>query len=442
MSFEAFELHASLLKAIETMGWDKPTDVQLQTIPLAIAGKDLKICAGTGSGKTAAFLLPLMNHMIANPEPNTQTRALILVPTRELAAQVAANCDVLGTFNGVKALVITGGEEFKVQAAKVRKNPEIIIATPGRLVEHLERASIILDDIKHLILDEADRMLDMGFTEDIAKIRQRCPESIATWMFSATLNARGLGAITRSMLNQPAIVNTTEDLDPAAIKQQRILVDDNRHKDRLLVLLLNQESYQKALVFTNTREHAEKVGGLLRFHKLRVDVLHGEKQQDRRNAIMSAFRKNTLDIVVATDVAARGLDVEGMDLVINYDVPRSGDEYTHRIGRTGRAGTEGTAISFVAERDWNLMAGIERYLGVKTEYRVIQSLKAKYVGPKKLKASGKAAGNKAKPGGKNTKTKAEAKAKAKGKAKKLQKKISSSSDGFGVVRKKPTAPEE
>jgi superfamily II DNA/RNA helicase len=438
MSFETFNLHASLLKAVEKLEWTVPTEVQTATIPVALSGKDLKVCAGTGSGKTAAFLLPLLNEFIENPQPNTQTRALILVPTRELAAQVAANCEALAKFSTIKCLTITGGEEFKVQAAKARKNPEIIIGTPGRLVEHLERQSIVLDDISHLILDEADRMLDMGFTEDIHKITGRCPTPRNTWLFSATLNARGLGAITRNLLVQPAVINTTDDVDAASIIQQRFLVDDVKHKDRLLVLLLNQEVFKKALVFTNTRDHAERVGALLRFHKLRVDVLHGEKQQDRRNAIMVAFRKNALDIVVATDVAARGLDVEGMDLVINYDVPRSGDEYTHRIGRTGRAGATGTAISFVAERDWNLMASIERYLGIKTENRVIQSLKPKYQGPKKVKASGKAAGKKSKTV-KTSKTKAAAKAKAKGKAKKEQKRKIGSTDGFGVIRKKPIA---
>lgn len=436
MSFEIFNLHSSLIKAVEKMEWTVPTEVQTATIPAAMSGKDLKVCAGTGSGKTAAFLLPLIHEFIENPQPNTLTRALILVPTRELAAQVAANCEALAKFSSIKCLTITGGEEFKVQAAKVRKNPEIIIGTPGRLVEHLERQTIVLDDISHLILDEADRMLDMGFTEDIHKITDRCPVPRKTWLFSATLNARGLGAITRNLLDRPSVINTTDDVDAASITQQRFLVDDIKHKDRLLVLLLNQEVFKKALVFTNTRDAAERVGALLRFHKFRVDVLHGEKQQDRRNAIMAAFRKNTLDIVVATDVAARGLDVEGMDLVINYDVPRSGDEYTHRIGRTGRAGATGTAISFVAERDWNLMASIERYLGFKTENRVIQSLKAKYQGPKKLKASGKAAGKKGKAV-KTSKTKAAAKAKAKGKAKKEQKRNAEKTDGFGVIRKKP-----
>ena len=435
MSFETFNLHSSLIKAIDKNEWTVPTEVQTATIPAAMSGKDLKVCAGTGSGKTAAFLLPLIHNYIENPQPNTLTRALILVPTRELAAQVAANCEALAKFSTIKCLTITGGEEFKVQAAKVRKNPEIIIGTPGRLVEHLERQTIVLDDISHLILDEADRMLDMGFTEDIHKITDRCPAPRKTWLFSATLNVRGLGAITRNLLDSPLVINTTDDVDAASITQQRFLVDDIKHKDRLLVLLLNQEVFKKALVFTNTRDAAERVGALLRFHKFRVDVLHGEKQQDRRNAIMAAFRKNTLDIVVATDVAARGLDVEGMDLVINYDVPRSGDEYTHRIGRTGRAGATGTAISFVAERDWNLMASIERYLGVKTENRVIQSLKPKYQGPKKLKASGKAAGKKGKTV-KTSKTKAAAKAKAKGKAKKEQKRNAEKTDGFGVVRKK------
>lgn len=431
MLFEQFKLHDQVLKAITTLGWDTPTPVQRLAINHAVDNRDLKVCAQTGSGKTAAFLLPLYHHMISRPEPKTDTRALILVPTRELAAQVLENCKEIGQFSPVKALSITGGEDFKFQAANVRKNPEIIIATPGRLVEHLAQKNVYLDDIEYLILDEADRMLDMGFSEDIEQIAKRCPEKHQTWLFSATMDAKGMGKITRDMLTQPAFINTVNEEDPQKITQQRILADDIKHKDRLLHWILSNDTYNKALIFTNTRDQAEKVGGLLRYHKYSVDVLHGEKQQDRRKKIMTAFRKNALDVLVATDVAARGLDVESIDLVINYDIPRSGDEYIHRIGRTGRAGAEGTAISFVSERDWNLMASIERYLGISTEFRKISSLEGKFKGPKKIKASGKAAKGKKKIQGKAKKIRKE-------KSRPAAKKPASSPDGFGMIKKKKT----
>jgi len=434
MSFDRFKLHPQITKAIDSLGWEEPTAVQLETIAPAIEGKDLKVRAQTGSGKTAAFLLPLFHHLINNPSPKTDTRALILVPTRELANQVWENCKEIGRYSHINAICITGGEEFKYQAAMLRKNPEIIIATPGRLADHIARKSVILNDVEFLILDEADRMLDMGFSEDIERVANECPEQHPTWLFSATMNAKGMGAITRNLLNKPYVVDTQNDEAPQKIHQVRILADDTKHKDRLTNHLLKTDDFTKALIFTNTRDQAEKVSGYLKYHNFNVDVLHGEKQQDLRKRLMTAFRSKNLDVLVATDVAARGLDIDNVDLVINYDIPRSGDEYLHRIGRTGRAGAEGTAISFVAERDWNLMASIERYLGITTELRKISSLASKFTGPKKVKASGKAAKSK-----KKTKDKVKTKSADTKKPKKRDNTPAPSSDGFGMIRKKKSS---
>jgi len=434
MSFDRFELHPQITKAIESLGWDVPTAVQLETIAPAIEGKDLKVRAQTGSGKTGAFLLPLFHHLINNPSPRTETRALILVPTRELANQVLDNCNEIGRFSHIKAICITGGEEFKYQAAMLRKNPEIIIATPGRLTDHIARKSVILSDVEFLVLDEADRMLDMGFSEDIERVARECPEKHPTWLFSATMNAKGMGAITRNLLDKPYVVDTQIDEEPQKIQQFRILADDTKHKDKLVQFLLKNDDFTKALIFTNTRDQAEKVCGYLKYHNFNADVLHGEKQQDLRKRLMAAFRSKNLDIMVATDVAARGLDIDNVDLVINYDIPRSGDEYLHRIGRTGRAGAKGTAISFVSERDWNLMASIERYLEITTELRKVTSLAGKFTGPKKVKASGKAAKTK-----KKTKDKIKTTVSATKKTKKKDNIPAPSSDGFGMIRKKKSS---
>ena len=436
--FAQFQFHESLVKALEQLGWTDTTPVQALSIPHAMNNKDLQVCAQTGSGKTAAFFLPLLNHLISNDSPNTATRAMILVPTRELAQQVVENGQVLAKYSRIQIMSVTGGEPVKPQAARIRKNPEIIVATPGRLVEHLANKSVELNDLEYLILDEADRMLDMGFSEDIEKICSACNEQRVTWLYSATLHARGLGKIIRELLTNPVLINTVDEETPQKITQQRLLADDIKHKDRLLHWLLTNDSYSKALVFANTRDQAEKIGGLLRYHKYRVEVLHGEKQQDRRKRIMAAFRASNLDVLVATDVAARGLDIEGVDLIINYDVPRSGDEYLHRIGRTGRAGNEGVAVSFITERDWNLMAGIERYLDIKTDFRKVPGLEGKYKGPKKVKASGKAASSKKKPAKGKKSTKPE-------RDKKRKQPITGgpSKDGGGMIRKKKTtAPDQ
>ncbi len=417
--FSQFSLHDRLLKALDELAFKQPTDVQLQSLPLALEGKDLFVSAETGSGKTAAYLLPILHRLISTPATDTGTRALILVPTRELARQVYKHFKQLASFSSIKAGVIIGGDEFKYQKSLLRKNPEVIIATPGRLVEHMDKSVGVPDftDLELLVLDEADRMLDMGFSEDVLKIADSCNPKRQSLLFSATLNQRGLSAIRDRMLNKPETVVVNDHREKHdSIEQQIILADDLSHKEKLLAWLLINQSYDKAIVFCNTRIQSNKLGGYIRYRKQRAGVLHGEMAQPERNHVMELFRKGGINILITTDLAARGLDIKGIDLVINFDMARRGDDYIHRIGRTGRAGELGLAISLISTNEYNLMSSIERYLKIRFDRRIIkeEGLQGTYKGPKKLKASGKAAGNKKKKtGDKKAKTKAKSKEKSK-----------------------------
>lgn len=395
--FANIEFQPRLMVGLEQLEITQPTEVQAAVLPVAMAGRDVQVCAETGSGKTLAFLLPIFQKLLENTSPNTSTRALVLVPTRELARQVFKTAQKFTDLCGLNAGLLTGGDEFKYQAAVLRKNPEIIISTTGRLVDHLKRNTADLSDLEFLVLDEADRMLDMGFSEDMDFIIERTPKNRQTFMLSATLRHQGIGRIAKAMLNNPEEITTHSiQQQHENITQQRILADDNAHKDRLLVWLLANEQYDKAIIFVNKRTEVERLNEFVRRHRNGVAMLHGEMTQDERNAVMQNLREGKRTILVATDVAARGLDVDGLDLVINYDLARKGDEYVHRIGRTGRAGKQGLAISLIASYEWNLKSSIERYLQVEMQPRVIAELKGSYQGPKKVKASGKAAGTKKK----------------------------------------------
>src|SRR5690606_31555878 len=393
--FADIEFHPRLLAGLEQLEITQPTEVQALMLPLALAGRDVQVCAENGSGKTLAYLLHIMEKLLATAALDSATRALILVPTRELARQVFNTAQLLCDLNSLNVGLLTGGDEFKYQAAVLRKNPEIVVSTPGRLVDHLKRGSAELKDLEFLVLDEADRMLDMGFAEDMEMIVGRSKKERQTFMLSATLRHEGIGRIARSMLNNPESLTTRTVQDQHEfIRQQRILADDNAHKDRLLVWLLANETYDKAIIFVNKRTEVDRLNTFLRRHRNGIAMLHGDMTQDERNYVMQSLREGKRNILVATDVAARGLDVDGMDLVINYDLARKGDEYVHRIGRTGRAGNSGLAISLIAPHEWNLKASIERYLQQQMEERTIAELKGNYRGPKKVKASGKAAGKK------------------------------------------------
>lgn len=396
--FTELALHDRLLKALAELSFDQPTAVQSAAIPPAIAGEDLYVIAQTGSGKTAAYVLPILHRLMNDDSQPLAPRALILSPTRELAQQIHKDIQALARFTFLKAELVVGGEGFKVQAARLRKNPDIVVATPGRALEQLKASGLDLSCVQTLVIDEADRMLDMGFSEDVLTIASACPEQRQTMLFSATTGSAGLKHIIKQVLREPRWLELDSAReDTPAIRQQVIPVDDNTHREALLKWLLLNEGAGKAIVFTNTRAMADRLGGVLRSVKgLRVHVLHGEKDQKDRKQAIERFKQGGDGVLVATDVAARGLDIRELDLVINFDMPRSGDDYLHRVGRTGRAGAEGVAISLVSAHEWNLMSSIERYLRRHFERRIIKELAGSFRGPKKVKASGKPVGPKKK----------------------------------------------
>ena len=383
-----------LRKALAALGYEEPTKVQMEAIPKALEGKNLLVSSKTGSGKTAAFLLPCLEGMLAiTPKNPMSTRMLILTPTRELARQIVKNAEELCKFTSISVGMICGGEALKYQKALLRKNPEILVGTPGRLAEHVAHNSTDFSGLEYLVLDEADRMLDMGLSEDVLKITATCDTARQTLLFSATLEQTGLRHLIKQVVLGEADEVYVEDL-PNSIKQEMLLADHAGHKDKLLIALLQKSSFTKAIVFANTKARVADLELLLRREDIRTGALHGDITQDERRKVLDGFRRSKTQVLVATDVAARGLDIAGVDLVINLDVPYSGDEYVHRIGRTGRGDAEGRAVTFVTATDWNLLKGIERYLKIQLEQISIPGLEGKYKGPDKLKSSGKAAGTK------------------------------------------------
>ena len=438
--FSQFALHERLLKAVAALNFVEPTPVQAAAIPLALQGRDLRVTAKTGSGKTAAFMLPVLNRLVDLKQSRVEIRALVLLPTRELAQQTLKEIERFAQFTYIKAGMITGGEDFKEQAAMLRKVPDILVGTPGRMLEHLNAGNLHLEHVQAVVLDEADRMLDMGFSEDVERLCNECANREQTLLFSATTGGAGLRDMIGKVLKDPEhlMLNTVSQLNDGT-RQQIITADHNQHKEQIVQWLLANETYQKAIIFTNTRVMADRIYGHLVAKDIKAFVLHGDKDQKDRKLAIERLKQGGAKVLVATDVAARGLDVDGLDLVINFDMPRSGDEYVHRIGRTGRAGNDGLAISLICHGDWNLMSSIERYLKQSFERRTIKEVKGTYTGPKKVKASGKAAGVKKKKTDKKTDKKVVAKRKPTAKPKPNAPSLVSQ-DGMAPLKKRKPAP--
>jgi len=396
-TFSALDLHERLLKAVDALAFTEPTAVQQKVIPAALAGDDLFAIARTGSGKTAAFVLPLLQRLLEDDSKVTAPRALILSPTRELARQILDDVAALARFTFIKAELVVGGEDFKVQAARLRRNPDLVVATPGRALEQISARNLDLSQVRMLVIDEADRMLDMGFSDDVTAIAEACAGQHQTMLFSATPGDARLQQVADSVLNAPQnLILDDHRSETPDIIQQVIPADDNGHKEKQLLWLLANQGAAKVMVFTNTRDQADRLCGMLIRAGQRTFVLHGEKDQKTRKQAIAHFRQSRNAVLVATDVAARGLDIEALDLVINFDMPRSGDDYLHRVGRTGRAGAEGLAISLVAAHEWNLMSSIERYLRRQFQRRLLKEVPGHFKGPKNVKASGKPVGSKKK----------------------------------------------
>ncbi|MFP6805759.1 MAG: DEAD/DEAH box helicase [Pseudomonadales bacterium] len=432
--FSELPLHQNLIKGLDKLGFSEATEVQVQSIPPALAGKDLMISAKTGSGKTAAFVLPMLNRLLENEAPKTDTRALILLPTRELALQTQKSFEKFAAFTDIKCGLIIGGEAFKHQIQTLRKNPEVLIATPGRLVDHIEKGHASLKDLEVLILDEADRMLDMGFADEMNKIADACKHERQNLLFSATLQHKAMGRIAAILKDPVSIVIDKHRQAHSHIVQQFVLADDVKHKVKLVAALVAEEKASKVFVFCNTRDQCEQVGKSLGQAGIKSDFIHGEITQSDRKQVMSRFRDGKLTVLVATDVAARGLDIANIELVINFTVPHSGDDHVHRIGRTGRAGQQGKAVTLVSATEWNKMSSIERYLKIRFERRKLPGLEGTYTGPKKLKKSGKAVGVKRnkKSGARSSKLKS-----SKAKPAKHSKRHAMSAKRKGVTPKEP-----
>lgn len=439
--FSQFALHERLLKAVAELKFVEPTPVQAAAIPLALQGRDLRVTAQTGSGKTAAFVLPMLNRLVDLSGPRVEIRALILLPTRELAQQTLKQVQLFSQFTYIKAGLVTGGEDFKEQAAMLRKVPDVLIGTPGRLLEQLNAGNLDLSHVQVLILDEADRMLDMGFAEDMERLCKECENREQTLLFSATTGGAALREMIGKVLKDPEhlMLNSVSQLAEGT-RQQIIMADHDQHKEQIVQWLLANEAFDKAIIFTNTRVLADRIYGHLVAKDVKAFVLHGEKDQKDRKLAIERFKQGSSKVLVATDVAARGLDIDGLDLVINFDMPRSGDEYVHRVGRTGRAGGEGLAISLITHNDWNLMSSIERYLKQQFERRVIKEVKGTYSGPKKVKASGKAVGAKKKKTG-DKKGDKKTVAKRKPTAKPRPNAPLASADGLAPLKKRKLATE-
>ncbi|MFE8034555.1 DEAD/DEAH box helicase [Thiohalocapsa marina] len=382
--FDHLDLTEPLLRGLARAGLETPTPVQQQVVPAALDGADLLVSAVTGSGKTLAFLLPMLQRLMQEPGSATAVRGLILTPTRELARQVHAHFMRVGSYTRLTATVIIGGEKRALQTALLRRNPDILIATPGRLLEHLDSGEADLGELQCLVLDEADRMLDMGFADEVVSILARCPAERQSMLFSATLQQPGLDTLARRLLRDPQTLCVDPGREPHPdIHHQLLFSDEPEHKRRQLQWLLDNEPADKTLVFVNTRERAEQIGDWLSGQGERCAVLHGDLDQRERNRVMGLFLHGTVGVLVATDVAARGLDVPGVGRVINLDVPRCGDDYLHRTGRTGRAGQAGLAVTLVSGPEWNRMQGIQRFLRLSVQPRRIPGLEASFNGAAK-----------------------------------------------------------
>ncbi|MEE1884261.1 DEAD/DEAH box helicase [Pedobacter flavus] len=364
MNFKEFNFNSELQEGISAMGFKEATPIQIQSIPLIIEGKDLIACAQTGTGKTGAYLLPIMNKI--GISKNRHNNTLILAPTRELAQQIDLQVEALAYFTNISSLTVFGGGDgiaYEQQKRSMREGVDIIIATPGRLISHLSSGLLKLEHLEHLVLDEADRMLDMGFYDDIMRIVSYLPKKRQTVMFSATMPPKIRGMASK-LLNNPAQINISISKPAEGIDQQIYLAHDD-HKIPLLQKILKEGDYKSIIVFASTKEKVKKLGKSLRQLGLNAEAFHSDLDQKEREQILLKFKNRNLPVIIGTDVLSRGIDVEGIDLVVNFDAPQDAEDYVHRIGRTARAATKGTAITFINQRDKRRLENIEQLIGNK-----------------------------------------------------------------------------
>jgi ATP-dependent RNA helicase DeaD len=367
--FAALGLDPRIASALAALGYEEPTPVQRAAIPPLLEGRDVLAQAATGTGKTAAFALPLLSRVNTSAKGAERTSALILVPTRELAMQVAEAVHRYGKPMGVSALAVYGGSSMEMQVRALKRGVDVVIATPGRALDHIRRHTLQMTSLKTVVLDEADEMLDMGFAEDLEAILEATPKSRQTALFSATLPPR-IASIAKRQLRDPVLVTIDREVVPdgeAARVRQVAYIVPRAHKMTALARVLDIEQPTSAIVFCRTRTEVDELSETLMARGLRADALHGGLSQDQRDRVMTKFRTKKTDLLIATDVAARGLDVKHVSHVVNFDVPADAESYVHRIGRTGRAGREGVAITLAEPREHRLLRNIERMTSQRIE---------------------------------------------------------------------------
>ena len=379
ITFASLNLAAPILKALEDSGYTVPTPIQAQSIPEALAGHDLMASAQTGTGKTAAFILPALQRLSVESQVRSKgPRILVLTPTRELAQQVSDAANKYGKNMRLKVVSILGGMPYPLQNKLLSGFVDILVATPGRLIDHIERGRIDFSRLEMLVLDEADRMLDMGFIDDVERIAAATPDTRQTLLFSATLDG-AIGNLAQRLLKSPKRISVAAtQARHENIEQKLMYVDDMAHKNRLLDHLLRDVDLNQAIVFTATKRDADSLADSLSAQGHAAAALHGDMNQRERNRTLVNLRRGNVRVLVATDVAARGIDVPGITHVINFDLPKFAEDYVHRIGRTGRAGATGIAVSFASNRDSGTLRNIERYTGQGIQAHTIEGLEPKF----------------------------------------------------------------
>ncbi len=366
VSFADLKLAPQILKALTEFGYTTPTPIQAQAIPVVLEGRDLMAGAQTGTGKTAAFALPLLQKLLPHASSSTSpakhpVRALILVPTRELAVQVEESVRTYAKHTHLRSLVVYGGVDIKTQTPHLKTGVEILVATPGRLLDHIEQKTVLLNQVQVLVLDEADRMLDMGFMPALKRILALLPKQRQSLMFSATFSNE-IKKLSEDFMNHPSLIEVARSNASAENITQKVYLVEQEDKHQLLTQLLRGDDAKQVIVFTKTKLTASRLAKQLVRDGVAADAIHGDKTQLERMQALDAFKQGRVAVLIATDVAARGLDIESLPMVINYEIPHAAEDYVHRIGRTGRAGASGTAISLVSPEEEKYLADIEKLI--------------------------------------------------------------------------------
>ncbi len=381
MSFDSLDLHKSILKAVKQQGYQQPSPIQEQAIPVVLKGHDLMAAAQTGTGKTAGFTLPILHRLQqGKPARANQVRALILTPTRELAAQIQDNIQQYGKHLSLRSHAVFGGVKINPQMMRLRKGTDILVATPGRLLDLHNQNAVRFDQLEVLVLDEADRMLDMGFIHDMKRILKLLPAKRQTLMFSATFS-NDVRKLAKQFLQQPKEISVTPKDTAATTVAQTIHTVDKANKAKLLTFLIKEHKWNQVLVFVRTKHGADKLVKHLIAAKIRTAAIHGNKSQSARTKALTGFKSGSLQVLVATDIAARGIDINELPQVVNFDLPHVPEDYVHRIGRTGRAGLSGDAVSLVSADETKQLRDIERLIGKAITRVEVEGYEADHVVP-------------------------------------------------------------